>query len=840
MFGAPDDISCISQNTYSDMMPTISDSDLVRDAKQVHWHPLPFIPDTATTSVHSHSKDTLIGPDSGSSTKSGRGLRNFKAKIRAVARFLSSPSKGRGDSMVAAAVSAKGFPIAGQNVQSGDVPAPESNLFNGYGEMRAQRPESAPNFGVQVDVGQQECLPAIETLRERLDTQQEWVNRPPPPPQPPQQLFRSDSPVKPPSNAILAKKRHPNGPEIGIGLVRPEPPRTRSGTPHPALVVAPQQLLPPAVRVVSRPLPPTPALPSLSHQDDRSIQHKLGGSGLTNLHNSPTQPPVGRGNVTHVDAAPAQLERLPSRRRPQQLLDANRLAEELESLVSTTTRKPKSIFSSASTSTRIADSSMEAVCHWRPQEEDHSALLTPLPSKPSQTIARKHGRPKESTKSSLHVETSEESEAVHRIQKWRVHIKHAPSMVSSKVASAHSGFDAEEKDDDDGISSHLTSVSRSPLSKGSAGREDAEVDPDKTPTLRARRVNRLGVEPAQAYKASPSSKGSKKSPSAPSQTARASKKVDDVISVHLGTNHIARLSDSQFDRLARATEGPSPPLPTTIPREELYLHPNPDDERRSSFENPPPTTLSVLERRAVPHIDTLDQMIRRHPDKMYEVFRKRPGLMLVVLLRCKVEDRLSQVDVSTQAAMDPAPASSGVGFKQKQDCISLLEESLIDLHFDNDEEEEQEVLQPIPLQGLEELESFEPEYPPTAMPSIIVSQHHTGSNAASLARSKTADTSSSKSHATSHIGMNEKARVVGAAMVGEIAPRTEAALQEMVSRLEQAGELCSVQQTLLSIQDKLMDTKADQSRLWGRLSALEQRLFSQDNTPNTSASFTLV
>lgn len=82
MYGSPDDMSCVSQEAFSDVPATISDSDLVRDreAKHVRWHPFPYLPDTAVTSVHSRSKDTLIEADV-SSSKSGRGMRSVKAKI---------------------------------------------------------------------------------------------------------------------------------------------------------------------------------------------------------------------------------------------------------------------------------------------------------------------------------------------------------------------------------------------------------------------------------------------------------------------------------------------------------------------------------------------------------------------------------------------------------------------------------------------------------------------------------------------------------------------------------------------------------------------------------------
>ena len=711
-----------------------------------------------------------------------------------MAKFLSA-SKERDDPEVV--VSPKGMPIAGHLLQPDTVAEAERGGADSRQSIWGDRPVYARNIGVQADT----VLPVIETLRERLHSQHELL-RPPPPPQQPR---RPATPIKLPPTAIVAKKRHPNGPDVGAGVPRPERPRTRSNTPQPARSSAPP-MPPSTARLLSRPLPPTPAVPSRSIsrlEDELPIdvpQDTPGGLGLSNeqgIHMMYLRNVAEPSVYTHVDATP-QLERFPSLRRAKALLDAHRLAEELESLASSTSRKSRSNLS-ASTATRIAEFSQEAICHWRPQDEEPSASL-PAPlsrPRPERPAVQRKTVPLPSTHSSLYGVTSEESEEVQRIQQWRVQVKPAPSVVS-KVASAHSVV-SQSGDD---VSSHLTSVSRSPLSKGSGAkskRDDEECDPDQTPTLRAKRVVKLGVEAAHSYKGSRGS-GSKRSGSAREPASHTAPSIDSKTSAPLGTQHIARLSSKQFDRLALAAEGPAPPPPTPIPHEATtpFLHPthptgqrDRDDDRRSSLDAAA-TTLSVLERKATTHIDTLDAMFRRHPDKMYEVLKKRPGLMLVVMLRCKVEDRLSEV---ASARVDLAPATSG----QRKDHISLLEESLVELHFDDEmlQPTQKPANEPEDFEELEELRSLDLAVE-GELPSILVSQHRTGSTAAAA---------SEPSAAESITGEN----------LGELGARSEAALREMVTRLEQAGELCSVQQTLLALQDRLLDTRAGCSRLEDRL-----------------------
>ncbi len=201
-----------------------------------------------------------------------------------------------------------------------------------------------------------------------------------------------------------------------------------------------------------------------------------------------------------------------------------------------------------------------------------------------------------------------------------------------------------------------------------------------------------------------------------------------------------------------------------------------DGERRSSVDAAR-TTLSVLEARATPHIETLDAMIRRHPDKMYKLFQKRPGLMLVFLLRCKIEDRLSQVPSLANAE----PVSKAEATEKD---IDLLEGSLIDLHFDADP------VQPsAPKQGREV----------SAVPSIVIS-HATGSTPTSTDATPQATQSPHASQSP------------------EVRAGSDKTLHEIVCRLEKAGELCTMQHALVSIQNRLINTTDTCTQLSDRLS----------------------
>lgn len=784
MFGSPDDVSTVSQSTTpnsTDMQTTISDSDLIRDAKHVCWQPLPFIPDTARTSLPSRSKDSLLDDDiAASSTKSKRGLGVVKAKIKAVARFLGPKDKNQEDAGFSG-LTGNGVPIAG--VQ------PQSILLkeNAAGEVM-MRGDGLVQKVRKTDMGQRDVSPVIETSRERLSSEVKVCKKPPPPPQP--QIFRPPPPRLPTPTAVCPKRRHPIDPE---SLPHVEQPRPRSGTPRPAL--------PPPVRVTGRPLPPIPAHhpnpaptsidPDILPYGDPFSQHCNFAPGL-GLSETPdiSQRPHDTLHNQHVSTrndspppapAPAQ-QPFPTIRRAKNTLDAARLSEELESLSSLTSsrhhrrhRRQSKFSTTSSAATRIADSSREAVCHWTPQD-DPATNHAPSPRpRTSRSASRKQRL--DSTQSSIRAQESEDSESIHRIQQWRVQITTPPSHApASEILSQFAKIEEYE------VSSHLTSVSRSPLSKPSStkSRDDELEDVEKTPTLQARRVVRLGKESPKTYK----------SPPGPNCHQRNEPKPH-------GTHHIARLSDDQFDRLARATEGTPPPSPAPIPVESSVhqLHPHTanrayekaEEDRRSSLEASG-TTLSVLERKASTHINTLDSMIHKHPDKMYEIFRNRPGLMLVVMLRCKVEDRISEVQPSV--LVDLAPSTSGRQEVSK-DAVDFLEESLIDLRFDDEE-------------------------PPVQVPDIVVSQHHTGGSAAARSRTVASDGSS----VTQPYTQGDK----GKSEVGtEVENRTESKLQEIVQRLEQAGELCSMQQVLMSLQERLMNTNGEFNRLMERLSIVSTK-----------------
>uniref|UniRef100_V5E7A9 Uncharacterized protein n=1 Tax=Kalmanozyma brasiliensis (strain GHG001) TaxID=1365824 RepID=V5E7A9_KALBG len=745
MFGSPDDTSILSHDSDS-FLPTISDSDLVRDAKHVHWQHPPFLPDTAQTYPHLHSMDSLIEPD-GSSSKAGKGLGGVKAKMKAVVRLLSGSKQ---QPNAAAAVSAKGLPIAGQTLQPIYIKTTPQVGHEPQRVTRVDTPRPDRNFGAITD---SDDPAVIGSIREHLASQHEPQVHPPPPP--PSTQLDPQAAITIPPTAVTAKKRIPNAHEIGLGF--PEEPRKRS---------SPEQAVAPGARVASRPLPPTPALQaqstSLVPQQPLAHEH-IPQLGMSHLNYGATVHQTEQ--PTHVDSA-SRLTKFPSLRRVNGTINPVRLAEELETLStlssSRRSRKPSSYRKpppSSSASVEL-DSSQEAVCHWRP------SLSPPLPSARLNGAAAytSHGVKPPSLENS-------EDESIRRIQDWRVHIKQAPSVLS-KAASAHSRFEGDE------VSSHLTSVSRSPLSKGEktssvspsrfaqvldevsaqyrGSRSPLSKEENETPTMKAKRV--VGKAAAASFHGSP----------------RGVRTVS-------GTSHIARLSDDQFDRLARVAEGPPPPPPTPIPKE-TTLRPAEEEERRTSLDSTHPTTLSTLEHKAAKHIDTLDGMIRKHPEKMWRILGERPGLMLVVLLRCKVEERLEErrsevgvgslVDLTTKHGRE----------ERENDGVRAIEESLVGLNFG--------VMQPTKTDKV---------------PSIVVSRPS----------SKSDSQAPPSSASTAIVVAPTPAQGQGEDKVDS---RGNAALESMVKRLEQAGELCTVQQTLLTLQDKLMSADSEYHRLRDRLS----------------------
>ncbi|GAC96987.1 ubiquinone/menaquinone biosynthesis methyltransferase [Pseudozyma hubeiensis SY62] len=819
MFGSPDDRSCVSHSSETSM-PTISDSDFVRDAKQIHWQSRPDLKDAAAgASLPPHSFDSLIQPDAGSSN-SGKGVGNVKAKMKAVARFLTFTSKHRPPSSepsvdAVAPVGETKVPIAEPCLPRSIVTPTREDRKN---QQRATRNDNSkptagdrPQYGAsnpatkdgfQTMAEGTKAKPVIESLPERLDSQHDLMSRPPPPPPLDAGAIKSDAgsvktfstPV-PPMTAMLAKKRYPRVPETPLLFPPREQQPVRIATPHP--------IRPAAVRVASRPLPPTPALAALSA--DR-LQKPLMGLGLS------VDPQNASQLEKLIDAMP-HLRRFPYLRRGKDALDANHLASELESLVSfhserRSVRQATSIASSI-TAAEIADSSREAVCHWRPDPE------SPHPAVHFNT--RESIKAANPTASSLCVEeSSEETESVRRIQHWRVQITQAPSVLS-KVASAHSRFLGT-----DDVSSHLTSVSRSPLSKES-GEQDAEI----TPTMKARRVVGRDVAKLLEPKTSPrsvKSNGKAHHHQQPNPDQG-----------QLGTQHIARLSDSQFDRLARASEGTLPssrsaPVPRELPLDNSHLQPSAppntparqsnsvDDDRRTSLEAPP-TTVSVLEQKATQHLNTLDLMIRSHPEKMVKIFKERPGLMLVVLLRCKVEDRIDNpygkvekvvaplVDVGISETKKDVPKKTA-----EEVCLGLIEESLLDLRFDS-----HTTANGGPRVTLDGLSTSQQQAEVTSTPSIVISQHTGRLTPTPSAPSPSKDISSTPNPTSfSHDSVNVNADI----MLAELDSRSNAALGSVVDRLQRTGELCAVQQSLVALEQKMMNTNNSCSRLGERLSVV--------------------
>ncbi len=159
--------------------------------------------------------------------------------------------------------------------------------------------------------------------------------------------------------------------------------------------------------------------------------------------------------------------------------------------------------------------------------------------------------------------------------------------------------------------------------------------------------------------------------------------------------------------------------------------------------------------------------------------------------------------------------------------MDLLEESLIDLHFDDEDprekssnNKEEEGKEAAELASLV-MSNHAPvigEYI-QEVPDIVVS-HHTGSVGLGF-RSPIPSPSYLYDELEHGQDRNQEERLEAAAgVVAELGARSERALREMVHHLEQAGELCSMQHILASLQDRLMSTRDDCGRLNERLSTV--------------------
>ncbi|GAC72524.1 hypothetical protein PANT_7c00144 [Moesziomyces antarcticus T-34] len=766
MYGSPDDGSVISRPDTPSHSETISDSDVVRDAKHVHWHPLTVIPDTAGSLRSSVDQDAFAA-------QPNKRFRGVRARIKAVARFLSN-SKEQDQSAT----------VQPPSDTSDSEDTAQTSSTHVVNELPAEHQARSPRMKaseVTAEANQRDAVAVLEAIRERLDPEGSSTSTLHPlPPLP--QLPRPPTPVLVPPVAMSPKKRHANGFEDALGKGRPDFAHMQAGVSRPAV--------PPPIRSVSRPLPPTPVhapIPRFGKVDNfhsKPLPASAFGLGLLQDKNRVDQFARAAAEIhTHGDSTNADK---PRAYRVNHQVDAHRLADELESLVSSSARrrKPQSDFSSDTT--RLADSSREAQCGWRPNAS---------PGFPRhETFGQVHAHASSAATSMFANES--EPEAIKRIQTWRVQITNPPSVLGSQCASAHSGLYT-----DGGLSSHLTSISRSPLSKDNKPRSQVD-DAQKTPVLKSRAL------PNGRHRLAEESRHNKEGRSHRESRERDAKTNTNGCHV-IGTRHIARLTDSQFERLARATEAlrtqacMSPEASSIlddVPESDKpapHLGIGEEGELRSSVDAAR-TTLSVLEERASPHIETLDAMIRRHPDKMYKLFQKRPGLMLVFLLRCKIEDRLSHVPSLVNA--EPA---SNAGTTEKD--IDLLEGSLIDLHFDADP-----VKHPAPRQSAEG----------DAVPSIVIS-HATGSSPTSTDATPQATQSPNASQRP------------------EVRAGSDKTLHEIVCRLEKAGELCIMQHALVSIQNRLINTTDTCTQLSDRLSKLEQAVFSPpsvSHTPSTSFS----
>lgn len=844
MYGSPDDLCCASQDSSSDFLANMSDSDLARDAANVEWHTLRYSPNfIETVDVKSSSSSKAVTAEGAGSSRTNNGLRNVKAKIKAVARLLSS-SKSK-EVPVGPSISSESLNVGQRSWQANVVPS-GSVVGGALRTSRVQASSSFRNCDVPTTQGsaanEREILPAVRTLRDQVDTQHNVCSCSPPPAPP--QNPRSSSLNPNSTTAAISKRKHPLDFATDTLATHPERLRTRSETLKP--------ILHPPPRLVSRPLPKppvhvaadtaavktSPSFETFSALNDQPNCFNCGDSseaGAQNLLQESAQPKIALSNLgnTRGDMS-REVQRSASLRRAETVLEVDRLVDELESLATYQSMRGSSKGSGRtsaageSTATRFADASREAICHWNPAHEQ------PLPA----SSRSDDFQGAERFDLLEQAEKCGKWETMHKVNEWRVHVSPPASLLSSKVRSAHSPLPTTGVEED-GTITYVTSVSQS-----QRPRENKEVnhhagcesDPDKTPTLRAYRITKQGRTSAHVYKPSsanctnlaptlkhkanePGERTSKEPPTRPQQ----------------GTEHIARLSDAQFDRLARAIEGPSVPPRTPIPHE-LYSplphsastpKPNEEHVRRSSIDATG-TTLSVLERNASCHIDTLDSMIRRHPDKMYEVLRKRPGLMLVVLLRERVEDRLSEVYTSPRSKWEGPSSSTSVATERKNGT-TLLEESLIDLHFDVEEEKKQERNDdPQPASRCEPdglvVGSPEALSRGRKVPSLVVT-HHTDEL---IHRSSGAPSPTPVRPGNEHTKSRQQGRCQAAAerfetgAITELGTRTERTLDQIVHRLEQAGELCAMQKTLVSLQDRLMSTNASCSQLRERLSIVSR------------------
>ncbi|PWZ03263.1 hypothetical protein BCV70DRAFT_14245 [Testicularia cyperi] len=362
-----------------------------------------------------------------------------------------------------------------------------------------------------------------------------------------------------------------------------------------------------------RPLPPIRVhRPLPIYPQDRQLLSSVKGERIAdtsiehyNASKDPTSSQLSGFDKGTKEPSQFRQEKDTSRQKSLRLaFDAARLADELESLISTQNdvrakQASSSALSHASRSvyakgrdmpgemqeskwsfetTLLPEAKKAEHFESTPANEVHepSRACEPAeandvpPASEADSADRSHGKSRRRRRSRIAkvwegksaVTELEEIQAIERIKTWRVRIESAPSQLSSMAASAHSHYEESYS----GVSTNLTSVSRSPLKAKVVGADTNEVTPK---ALKPQRVNVL-----------PHSAGAVISAAARSDLACsiATGKSNDVDTVAMtggisherlsdgvrstvkpaspvtgGAKHVHRITNSQFDRICGAS-----------------------------------------------------------------------------------------------------------------------------------------------------------------------------------------------------------------------------------------------------------------------------------------------
>ncbi len=377
---------------------------------------------------------------------------------------------------------------------------------------------------VTAEANQRDAVAVLEAIRERLDPEGSTTSTLHPlPPLP--QLPQPPTPVLVPPVAMSPKKRHTNGFEDALGKGRPD-----LRTCKPVYRVQLFRLRSDRSAVHSRPHPcmlPYLALAKWTvstqslfrRQRLVSVYFKTRNESISSRVQQPKSPRMATAPT------PTSLEHTASTTKWTRIDSPTSSRASSHRPLADASLGPTFL----PTPPRLADSSREAQCGWRPDAS---------PGFPRhETFGQVHAHASSAATSMFANES--EPEAIKRIQTWRVQITNPPSVLGSQCASAHSGLYT-----DGGLSSHLTSISRSPLSKDNKPRSQVD-DAQKTPVLKSRAL------PNGRHRLAEESRRNKEGRSHRELRGRDAKTNTD--GCHgIGTRHIARLTDSQSsDSLVR-------------------------------------------------------------------------------------------------------------------------------------------------------------------------------------------------------------------------------------------------------------------------------------------------